>query len=159
LLVGAFVASFFVLVFVARSLPADWIAAPAATMLLGNEERAICVLSATTSPAAADASIWRRGGDDQHRCHRQRGRGRELLRQGQLLCWLGSRSRRHLVRSGAEALGLTGRVEAAAFEAVLAGKLPTGAEIRTPSGQDRRAGLDLVFSAPKSLSFGTGRRR
>lgn len=41
----AFVASFFVLVFVARSLPADWIAAPAATMLLGNEERAICVLS------------------------------------------------------------------------------------------------------------------
>lgn len=44
-LTGVFVASFFVLVFFARSLPADWIAAPAASMLLGSEERAICVLS------------------------------------------------------------------------------------------------------------------
>lgn len=54
---------------------------------------------------------------------------------------------------GAEALGLNGRVEAAAFEAVLAGRLPNGVELTVPSGQDRRAGLDLVFSAPKSLSL------
>lgn len=54
---------------------------------------------------------------------------------------------------GAEALGLTGHVEAVAFESVLAGKLPNGVELTVPSGQDRRAGLDLVFSAPKSISL------
>lgn len=55
--------------------------------------------------------------------------------------------------AGAEALGLRGAVENASFEAVLAGHLPNGAQIKTPDGQDRRAGLDLVFSAPKSLSL------
>lgn len=55
--------------------------------------------------------------------------------------------------SGAEALGLNGSVDASSFEAVLAGKLPGGAKIATPSGQEHRAGLDLVFSAPKSLSL------
>jgi conjugative relaxase-like TrwC/TraI family protein len=54
------------------------------------------------------------------------------------------------VGSGAEVLGLNGPVDAARFEAVLAGKLPGGAEINTPSGQEHRAGLDLVFSAPRA---------
>lgn len=55
--------------------------------------------------------------------------------------------------SGADKLGLTGRVATEAFEAVLAGNLPGGSEITTPSGAEHRAGLDLVFSAPKSLSL------
>ena len=54
---------------------------------------------------------------------------------------------------GAEALGLRGPVENTSFEAVLAGQLPNGAQIKTPDGQDRRAGIDLVFSAPKSMSL------
>jgi conjugative relaxase-like TrwC/TraI family protein len=55
--------------------------------------------------------------------------------------------------AGVDKLGLHGGVENGAFEEVLAGQLPGGAEIKTPSGQDRRAGVDLVFSAPKSLSI------
>lgn len=54
---------------------------------------------------------------------------------------------------GAEALGLTGSVATAAFEAVLEGRLPNGASITTPSGQEHRPGLDMAFSAPKSVSL------
>ncbi len=54
---------------------------------------------------------------------------------------------------GAEALDLAGPVAAATFEAVLAGELPNGSEIKAPSGAEHRAGLDLVFSAPKSVSL------
>lgn len=54
---------------------------------------------------------------------------------------------------GADALGLSGPVAAAAFEAVLAGDLPNGEAIKAPSGAEHRAGLDLVFSAPKSVSL------
>ena len=53
---------------------------------------------------------------------------------------------------GAAALGLTGGVDAQAFENVLAGRLPTGAEIVAPSGAQHRAALDLVFSMPKSAA-------
>jgi len=54
---------------------------------------------------------------------------------------------------GADALGLSGPVAAAAFEALLAGDLPNGEAIKAPSGAEHRAGLDLVFSAPKSVSL------
>jgi len=54
---------------------------------------------------------------------------------------------------GAEALGLAGAVATGAFEAVLEGRLPNGANITTPSGQEHRPGLDMAFSAPKSVSL------
>jgi conjugative relaxase-like TrwC/TraI family protein len=53
---------------------------------------------------------------------------------------------------GAARLGLDGKVDAARFEAVLGGNLPNGAVI-TGGGGDHRAGLDLTFSAPKSVSL------
>jgi conjugative relaxase-like TrwC/TraI family protein len=52
----------------------------------------------------------------------------------------------------AEALGLKGAVDEKVFVAVLEGKLPNGAQIQSPSGQ-HRAGVDLTFSTPKSLSL------
>lgn len=54
---------------------------------------------------------------------------------------------------GAEVLELAGPVATGAFEAVLEGTLPNGASITTPSGQEHRPGLDLAFSAPKSVSL------
>ena len=54
---------------------------------------------------------------------------------------------------GAEMIGLAGAVVTGAFEAVLEGRLPNGASITTPSGQDHRPGLDMAFSAPKSVSL------
>jgi uncharacterized protein YjiS (DUF1127 family) len=36
---------------------------------------------------------------------------------------------------------------------VLEGRLPNGASITTPSGQEHRPGLDMAFSAPKSVSL------
>jgi conjugative relaxase-like TrwC/TraI family protein len=54
---------------------------------------------------------------------------------------------------GAETLELAGSVATAAFEAVLEGRLPNGASINTPSGQEHRPGLDMAFSAPKSVSL------
>lgn len=53
---------------------------------------------------------------------------------------------------GAEMLGLSGEVDAATFSAVLAGHLPDGSDIGARRG-DHRPGLDLTFSAPKSLSL------
>ncbi|MFV0645061.1 MAG: MobF family relaxase [Sphingomonadaceae bacterium] len=53
---------------------------------------------------------------------------------------------------GAKDLGLDGPVEAQKFEEVLAGKLPNGSEISSGSGQ-RQPGMDLTFSAPKSVSL------
>jgi conjugative relaxase-like TrwC/TraI family protein len=52
----------------------------------------------------------------------------------------------------AEALGLSGPVDEQAFADILDGKLPTGDVIKSPSGE-HRAGLDLTFSAPKSVSL------
>lgn len=56
------------------------------------------------------------------------------------------------VGKGAERLGLTGIVEARAFEAILRGELPTGGRIGH-EGAAHRAGTDLTFSLPKSWSM------
>lgn len=59
--------------------------------------------------------------------------------------WLGS---------AAHALGLEGRVGAAALEELLAGRRPGTREALNPAqGRIRVAGLDLTFSAPKSVSL------
>ena len=52
---------------------------------------------------------------------------------------------------GAEALGLSGRIEASTFEALLKGELPDGSRV----GREgvHRAGVDLTFSLPKSWSL------
>jgi conjugative relaxase-like TrwC/TraI family protein len=49
-------------------------------------------------------------------------------------------------------LGLSGNVEASQFEECLKGHLPNGAVVANNAG-DHRPGLDLTFSAPKSLSL------
>lgn len=56
--------------------------------------------------------------------------------------------------AGAAALGLDGPVEAEAFRALLDGELPDGSRLGS-GGQagERRAGTDLTFSAPKSVSL------
>lgn len=54
--------------------------------------------------------------------------------------------------SGAEALGLRGEVDSGDFRALLEGRLQDGTEMHR-SGEGRTAGLDLTFSAPKSLSM------
>lgn len=57
---------------------------------------------------------------------------------------------------GAQALGLTGSVEQAQLSQLLAGKLPNGEHIQTTFDQadnKKRMGLDLTFSAPKSVSM------
>ena len=59
--------------------------------------------------------------------------------------------------SGAERLGLTGGVEPADFTKLLTGHLPDGEPFRqrraTRAEYRDRAGLDLTFSAPKSISL------
>ncbi|NJS14193.1 MAG: relaxase domain-containing protein [Sphingopyxis sp.] len=54
---------------------------------------------------------------------------------------------------GAERLGLLGEVKADQFEAILAGKLPNGVTISGRGGGQHVAGIDLTFSAPKSVSL------
>ena len=55
---------------------------------------------------------------------------------------------------GAEILGLLGEVKPEDFHAVLDGKHPeTGVQLRPRNGEKIRAGVDLVFSAPKSVSI------
>ncbi len=58
---------------------------------------------------------------------------------------------------GAERLGLTGGVEPADFTQLLTGRLPGGETFRqrraTRAEYRDRAGLDLTFSAPKSISL------
>ncbi|MEM9084854.1 MAG: MobF family relaxase [Pseudomonadota bacterium] len=53
---------------------------------------------------------------------------------------------------GATKLGLSGQVDVAVFERVLQGKLPDGSELTATRGE-HRPGLDLTFSAPKSVSL------
>ena len=54
--------------------------------------------------------------------------------------------------AGADALGLHGRVDSDDFRALLDGRLPGGHEMHR-GGESRTAGLDLTFSAPKSVSM------
>lgn len=54
--------------------------------------------------------------------------------------------------AGAEALDLRGEVDSGDFRALLDGRLPDGTEMHR-GGEGRTAGLDLTFSAPKSLSM------
>lgn len=56
---------------------------------------------------------------------------------------------------GAEQLGLSGRVDPATLNAIMAGKLPDGADLsRMADGKNtHRAGYDLTFSAPKGVSM------
>ncbi len=54
-------------------------------------------------------------------------------------------------RSGAEAAGLTGDVGKADLERTLNGELPSGDKVGQV--ENRRAGIDLTFSAPKSVSL------
>ncbi|GAB7541665.1 MobF family relaxase [Cupriavidus sp. 8B] len=58
--------------------------------------------------------------------------------------WLGA---------GAEALGLAGPVDTAAFKTLLDGQLPDGTTMHHGGEGPRLAGLDLTFSAPKSVSM------
>lgn len=53
---------------------------------------------------------------------------------------------------GADLLGLKGRVETKAFDALLRGELPDGSSVGNP-GQWHRPGTDLTFSLPKSWSL------
>ncbi len=53
---------------------------------------------------------------------------------------------------GAARLELFGKVDAEVFEQILAGKLPNGATISGGAGE-HVAGMDLTFSAPKSVSL------
>jgi conjugative relaxase-like TrwC/TraI family protein len=54
---------------------------------------------------------------------------------------------------GAEMLGLSGKVDANVFEAVLAGNLPNGEVVPAGTRGEHRPGLDMTFSAPKSVSL------
>jgi len=57
---------------------------------------------------------------------------------------------------GAQALGLAGPVEQAQLSRLLDGQLPNGERIQTtfdPTDKKKRMGLDLTFSAPKSVSM------
>lgn len=53
---------------------------------------------------------------------------------------------------GAEKAGLTGEVGIEEFKAILDGKMPDGTELGAGNGK-HRAGFDLTFSAPKTLSM------
>jgi len=58
--------------------------------------------------------------------------------------------------AGAQALGLAGPVEQAQLSRLLNGQLPNGERIQTtfdPTDNKKRMGLDLTFSAPKSVSM------
>lgn len=58
---------------------------------------------------------------------------------------------------GAESLGLKGHVKSSDFSGLLHGELPNGEKFRkrppTHSEYKERAGVDLTFSAPKSVSL------
>ncbi|MBW3808226.1 conjugative transfer relaxase/helicase TraI [Aeromonas jandaei] len=58
------------------------------------------------------------------------------------------------IGEGAERLGLSGSIEGATLDAMAQGKLPDGTELsRIVNGKEtHRAGYDLTFSAPKSVS-------
>lgn len=53
---------------------------------------------------------------------------------------------------GAAALGLSGEVVPEDFRALLQGRTPDGRHVRNADSENRRAGWDLTWSAPKSVS-------
>jgi conjugative relaxase-like TrwC/TraI family protein len=55
--------------------------------------------------------------------------------------------------AGAEVLGFAGSVDTVAFKALLEGELPDGVTMHHGGEGQRRAGSDLTFSAPKSVSM------
>ncbi len=54
---------------------------------------------------------------------------------------------------GAKSLGLSGPVDACDFKTLLEGNLPDGQQMHRGGEGERTAGLDLTFSAPKSVSM------
>ena len=56
------------------------------------------------------------------------------------------------VGNAAETLGLSGQVDAKAFDALLSGRLPGAIQVGNPN-QAHRPGTDLTFSLPKSWSL------
>src|SRR5690625_7608479 len=61
---------------------------------------------------------------------------------------------------GAARLGLVGPVDQAQFSRLLNGQLPNGERIQTtfdPTDSKKRMGMDMTFSAPKSVSMQIGR--
>ena len=54
---------------------------------------------------------------------------------------------------GARRLGLRGSVDRETFHELLHGRLPNGVDIARGGGKSHRPGLDLTFSAPKSVSL------
>lgn len=57
------------------------------------------------------------------------------------------------IGEGARLQGLHGKVDPTIFEQVLAGQLPDGTIVGEGSNREHRAGIDLTFSAPKSVSI------
>ena len=58
----------------------------------------------------------------------------------------------HWFGDGGQSLGLAGSVDGVVFTEVLGGKLPDGTKIHRAAG-GHRGGLDMTFSAPKSVSL------
>src|SRR5687768_9115039 len=54
---------------------------------------------------------------------------------------------------GARRLGLRGEIDRGTFADLLEGRLPNGVEIEKGGPGSHRAGTDLTFSAPKSVSL------
>lgn len=54
---------------------------------------------------------------------------------------------------GARLLNLEGRVDPLDFEKILAGELPNGTVVGEGSNRDHRPGMDMTYSAPKSVSI------
>lgn len=66
--------------------------------------------------------------------------------------YTGDRSPSQWMGAGAERMGLADDVDATTFTRLLDGHLPNGSHIHN-AGDGRRAGIDLTFSAPKSVSM------
>jgi hypothetical protein len=150
----AMIAAYFALVVLARVFPDDWVATPIARSLFGSSQHAACALS---------------GGDfrSDGGCHFSSGRFRMIsigvvesasgaanyYARDNYYAGPDAEAMGNWFGRGAEKLGLTGGVDAQVFEAVLAGQLPNGSEIKAASGAEHRAALDLVFAPPKSVSL------
>lgn len=88
----------------------------------------------TRQSISAAASYYSDGADDYY------------AKEGEAMEWQGE---------GAQALGLEGAVDKERFKELLAGEISAGQQIRGPTRKDSapRIGIDLTFSAPKSVSL------